>query len=87
MAGVALALVLDKGKVTRARVVLSGAAPVPWRLRAVEELITGRKLDAGTIRLAAETAVKGAKPMEQNAYKLPLFKGVIEEELTTIAIT
>jgi xanthine dehydrogenase YagS FAD-binding subunit len=85
LAGVALALVLDKGKVTRASVVLSGAAPVPWRLRAVEELLTGRKLDAETIRRAAETALKGAKPMAQNAYKLPLFKGVIEEELTAIS--
>jgi len=65
--------------------VLSGAAPVPWRSRAVEEMITGRKLDAETVKLAAETAIKNAEPMEQNAYKLPLFRGVIEEELSTIA--
>ena len=55
-------------------------------MRAVEELLTGRKLDAETIRLAAETALKGAKPMAQNVYKLPLFKGVIEEELTAISV-
>jgi len=85
LAGVALALVVDKGKVARARVVLSGAAPVPWRLKAVEELIAGRKLDAETLRVAGETAIKGAKPLEQNAYKLPLFQGVIEEELAAIS--
>jgi xanthine dehydrogenase YagS FAD-binding subunit len=85
LAGVALALAFDGDKVARARVVLSGAAPVPWRSRAVEEMITGRKLDAETVKLAAESAIKNAEPMEQNAYKLPLFRGVIEEELSTIA--
>jgi len=85
LAGVALALVMDNDKVTKARVVLSGAAPVPWRSLEVEKVITGRKLDAATIRLASEAVIQGAKPMDQNAYKLQLFRGVIEEEL--IAIT
>ncbi|MHC1730368.1 MAG: xanthine dehydrogenase family protein subunit M [Syntrophobacteraceae bacterium] len=85
LAGVALALALDAGKVTRARIVLSGVAPVPWRLKAVEELLAGRKLDTETIRLAAETSINGAKPMEQNTYKLALLKGVMEEELTAIS--
>lgn len=85
LAGVALAVVLDKGKISRARVVLSGAAPVPWRSKAVEEVITGRKSDAETARLGAEAAVKGARPLGQNGYKVPLFKGVVEEELKAIA--
>ncbi|MEM5788898.1 MAG: xanthine dehydrogenase family protein subunit M [Syntrophobacteraceae bacterium] len=85
LAGVALALVQDAGKVAGAKVVLSGVAPVPWRLTEVENLLAGRKLDWETLRLAAETAVKGAGPMEQNAYKLPLVKALIEEELTAIS--
>lgn len=81
LAGVALAVVMDKGKVVRARVVLSGAAPVPWRSKEVEESITGRKLDAETARIAGEAAVTGARPMAGNAYKLPLFKGVVKEQI------
>ena len=84
LAGVALALVMDHDEVTKARVVLSGAAPVPWRSLEVEKVITGRKLDAATIRLASEAVIQGAKPMDQNVYKLPLFRGVIEEELKAI---
>ena len=85
LAGVALALVVAGDKVTRARVVLSGAAPVPWRCKPVEEVVTGRKLDAETVKLAAEAVVKNAEPLEQNAYKLPLFRGVMEEELSAIS--
>lgn len=84
LAGVALALVFDRGIVQSARVYLSGAAPVPWRAWEVEKAVVGRRLDEATLKLASEAVVKGARPMEQNAYKLPLFRGVIVEELAAI---
>jgi len=81
---VALALRFKGDVVEKARVVLSGAAPIPWRSKEVEETITGKRLDADTVARAAEAAVKNAEPLEQNAYKIPLFRGIIEEELLTI---
>jgi xanthine dehydrogenase YagS FAD-binding subunit len=84
LAGVALALVFDGDRVARARVFLSGAAPIPWRSREVEEVITGRKLEPHLIRKAADAAVRKARPMEQNGYKIPLFKAVIEEQLQAL---
>jgi xanthine dehydrogenase YagS FAD-binding subunit len=51
----------------------------------VEEAITGKQLDNGTISKAAEAAVKNAEPLKHNAYKIPLFRGAIEEELSKIA--
>ena len=63
------------------RVVLSGAAPAPWRSRAVEDVICGRRLDANTMADAAAAAVRDASPLAKNAYKIPRFRGVIEEEL------
>jgi xanthine dehydrogenase YagS FAD-binding subunit len=71
----------------KARVVLSGAAPIPWRSKEVEEIITGKRLDADTIVQASEAAVKNAQPLEHNVYKIPLFRGLIEEELLAIAKT
>ena len=85
LAGVALAIKFDGEKIERARAVLSGAAPVPWRSRELEEIITGKRLDAETISRAAEAAVKNAEPLKHNAYKIPLFRGVIEEELSKVA--
>ena len=85
LAGVALALTFRGGQVETARVVLSGAAPIPWRSREVEEAITGKVLNAETIRRAADAATRKAEPLRHNDYKLPLFRGVLEEELSRIA--
>ncbi len=85
LAGVALALQFKGDRVEKARVVLSGAAPIPWRSKEVEETITGKRLDANAVVQAAEAAVKNAEPLEKNAYKVPLFRGIIEEELLAIA--
>jgi len=85
LAGVALALVFKGDQVQKARVFLSGVAPVPWRSKEVEEVVTGKNLDEGTVRKAVEAAVQKAKPLEQNAYKIPLLRGLIEEQLLAIA--
>jgi xanthine dehydrogenase YagS FAD-binding subunit len=87
LAGVALALQFKEGLVEKARVVLSGAAPVPWRSREAEKVLTGKRMNADIAARAGEAAVKSAEPLEQNGYKVPLFRGVIEEELITIVKT
>ena len=85
LAGIALALRFEGSRVGMARVVLSGAAPVPWRSREVEEAITGRNLDDQTIAAAASIIMKQATPLSQNAYKVTLFEAAIEEELRKAA--
>lgn len=84
LAGVALALKFRGDAVEEARVVLSGAAPIPWRSREVEESIIGKRLDGETAAKAAEAAVKNAQPLKKNGYKVTLFQGMIEEELLKI---
>ena len=84
LAGVALALEVEDDKVINGSVFLSGAAPVPWRSQPVEDAIVGRRLDSATIQKAAEAVVKDADPLPENTYKMDLFKGVIEEELSAI---
>jgi xanthine dehydrogenase YagS FAD-binding subunit len=84
LAGAALALGMDGDRVETARIFLSGAAPVPWRSRAAEDALQGRRLEAKTIREAAEAVVEGADPLPGNAYKLDLLKGVLTEELHAV---
>ena len=84
MAGIALALAMKGDKVDRARVVLSGVAPIPWRAAGVEKAIVGQRLDAKAIARAADAAVAGAQPLEHNGYKVALVRGVVEEALETI---
>ncbi len=42
---------------------------------------SGKILNRQTIAAAAEAVVEGAQPLAKNAYKIPLFRGVIEKEL------
>ena len=76
---------LDGGRVSDARVVLSGAAPVPWRSREAERAIEGRQINASVATEAAEAAMSDARPLGKNAYKVTMFKGIIEEELLAIS--
>jgi xanthine dehydrogenase YagS FAD-binding subunit len=85
LAGVALALLMKDGTVARARVVLSAAAPIPWRSEAAERAITGKALTPDVVASAAEAAVRGAMPLEKNGYKVPMFKGLVTEALLALA--
>jgi len=84
LAGVALAVVFTGDQAADSRVVLSGAAPVPWRCPEAEEIVKGSRLERDRVVKAAAAAVKNAEPMEQNEYKIPLFRGLIEQQLTAI---
>jgi len=85
LAGVALAIVFAADRTADCRMVLSGAAPVPWRCSEAEKVINGRRLNPDRAAKAAREAVKNAEPMDQNEYKVHLFRGLIEQQLTDIA--
>lgn len=87
LASVALAVTMSDKRVASALVVLGGAAPMPWRAREAEDVIAGKQLDAATIAKAAEAAISKAQPLDRNKYKLPLFRGLIEEQLQAIGAT
>lgn len=81
IAGCALALQMEQDEVADCRIVLAAAAPVPWRSTAAEEELRGKVLDDESIRAAAKAAVADATPLSANAYKIPLFEGMLIEEL------
>jgi xanthine dehydrogenase YagS FAD-binding subunit len=84
LAGVALAVVFNGNRADDCRVVLSGAAPVPWPSAEAEKVVRGRQLNRDRAAQAAEAALENAEPMEQNAYKIPLFRNLIEQQLMAI---
>jgi xanthine dehydrogenase YagS FAD-binding subunit len=85
LAGVALALRISGDSIHSARVVLSGVAPVPWRAVEAEKTLTGRRLDAAAATQAAIGSTHGAEPLSQNAYKVALVHGLVEEALLALA--
>ena len=85
LAGVALALKFKEDRIEKARVVLCGAAPIPWRLKEAEQMLTGAPLNTDAITRAVNAALKNAEPLEKNRYKVALFQGILGEELRAIA--
>ena len=81
LVSVAVALEIESDGVRSARIVLGGVGPYPWRMEAAEKLVVGKKLDSAVAAAAAEAAVSGAMPLRDNAYKLDMIKGAVEESL------
>ena len=84
LAGAALAVTAEAGRVASARVVLAGVAPVPWRSPGAEAALVGRRLDGDAARAAAAAAAAGAEPLSGNAYKVALLRGVVEEAVLAL---
>jgi xanthine dehydrogenase YagS FAD-binding subunit len=75
-----------RGRVSEeVRIVLGGIAPVPWRAAAAEEAIRGEVFDEKRISRAAELALKEARPLPMNGYKVDLAKALIRRALDSIA--
>ena len=79
MASVALSM--SGETIQSARVVLGAVAPVPWRSPAAEAALKGKPLNAATAAEAAEAAVKNAKPMTQNAYKVQVARTALQRAI------
>lgn len=85
LTSVALALKWDAGRVERARVVLGGVAPIPWRSPDAERILVDRSLDRASALEAAAAAAKDAEPLSQNGYKVRLVRGIVEDSLLALS--
>ena len=77
----AVALEMDGGKISRARVVLGQVAPIPWTAAEAEELLRGKELNAAVAAQAGEAAVQKAKALSHNRYKIQLARVAVKRAL------
>ncbi|UWG95846.1 FAD binding domain-containing protein [Dehalobacter sp. DCM] len=77
----ATAFGMERGRITAARVVLGGVAPIPVRLNALEGYLLGREIDDETILGACDLAVKECLPMWKNKYKVQEIKALVGKAL------
>jgi xanthine dehydrogenase YagS FAD-binding subunit len=61
-----------------ARVVLGAVAPVPWRSEDAEQALVGHPIDEATAQAAGEAAVKAARPLSGNAYKIQIARTAVK---------
>ena len=72
LATAAVALHLQDGVVQEARIGLGAVSYKPWRARAAERSLHGKRLDETTATEAARAAFAGAQPRGENTYKVEL---------------
>ena len=73
LAAAAVAMAIDGGVVTSARVVLGHVAPVPHEASAAADALVGKSAEAAAEE-ASEAAVVGARALSRNGYKVQLAK-------------
>jgi xanthine dehydrogenase YagS FAD-binding subunit len=84
LVGAAAVVELDGSQVRRARLVLNGVAPIPWRAHPAERVLEGSDLGDTTIANAAQAALADAHPLSKNGYKLRLADGLIRQTLRSL---
>jgi len=77
LVSVAAALDVNKNQIKQARIVLGSVAHKPWRSIEAENALIGKSATVETFQQAAQIAMKDAKPLAHNAYKVELGKRAI----------
>ena len=81
LVSIAAALDLQEGRIRSARLAAGGVGTMPWRLRMVEAALIGQRADRETFQVVADLAVKNARPLADNAYKVELLRRTVVRAL------
>jgi xanthine dehydrogenase YagS FAD-binding subunit len=76
----------DGRRVDRCRIALGGVAATPYRPRDAEQTVAGNLLTDEVIHAAGLAAVKGARPLELNAYKVSLVEKLVVQALQELSV-
>ena len=77
LVNIAAAMVLQGDTIERIRIVAGAVQCVPRRLSVVEQVVTGQSKNEATARLAGQSAVRGATPLNFNHFKVPLLQNLV----------
>jgi xanthine dehydrogenase YagS FAD-binding subunit len=76
-----VAVRMNGGKVSDARITLGHVAPIPWKSDAAAKALIGKSITEATAAEAGAAATVGASPLSQNAYKVQLAKVAVKRAL------
>ena len=84
IASVAVSAVIEDHVWRDLRIVLGGVATFPYRCAEAEDLLRNRSMSEDLAAEAAETALRPAKPLRMNQYKVDLSKTLIRRALISL---
>jgi xanthine dehydrogenase YagS FAD-binding subunit len=80
-----VALEMSGSACRSARIVLGAVAPVPRRAAEAESVLAGKPVSQETAAAAATAALEGARPLAQNAYKVPAARAAVRRAILLAA--
>jgi xanthine dehydrogenase YagS FAD-binding subunit len=81
LASAAVIAHVEGGHVRSVRVAMGGVGTRPWRSHEAEAALMGKAATPANFRIAAEAALKNAKPHPENAFKVELAKRCVTRAL------
>lgn len=82
LVSIAGAMRIEGGNIVESSLVCGAVQCTPRRLSNIESAIRGRPRNAATAEMVAGMASQGARPLNQNAYKMPLMNNLVTKLLT-----
>ncbi|HEX2464666.1 MAG TPA: xanthine dehydrogenase family protein subunit M [Thermoanaerobaculia bacterium] len=87
LVSVAAAMKVEGGTVRDVRLVANSVAPYPMRLKAAEAQVRGKTVDERVAQSAGDIAVRGARPLHQNSFKVPLMRNLVRRAVREATAT
>jgi xanthine dehydrogenase YagS FAD-binding subunit len=84
LASAAVVIQAEGGRIRKARIALGGIGTRPWRSPEAEHALEGKAAHEATFRVAADAALRDAKPQRDNAFKVELAKRCLIRALATV---
>ena len=81
LASAAVVAQLQGQSLQRIRIALGGVGTKPWRSKEAEQALEGKEANEANFRAAAEAALRDAKPLHDNAFKVELAKRTLMRAL------
>ena len=81
LSSTAVVIQLSGEQIRYVRIAFGGIATKPWRSHAAEQILQGQAANGETFQAAAEAALKDAKPLHDNAFKVALAKRCLVRSL------
>ena len=85
LAVAAVVLKMDGSTVQSARVVMGHVAPVPWISPEAERELMGKSISVESAGAAAQAALRNAKPLSHNAYKVQIARVAVKRAILKAA--
>jgi xanthine dehydrogenase YagS FAD-binding subunit len=76
---------MNGSTVQSARVVLGSVAPVPWISPEAAQALEGKSTSEEVAKAAADAALRDAKPLSRNAYKVQLARVAVKRAIMKAA--